>query len=69
MVYNLVEAAAILRIPESTVYSHLFHTNVKSYAIVGSWGPHVLATQMKLESFYKDILNSPTFNVDKDGFQ
>jgi hypothetical protein len=56
-------------IPGSIAYSHLCQTNVKSYVIVGSWGPRGVASKDSLESFYKNILNNPTFNLDKDGFQ
>ena len=56
-------------IPGSIAYSHLCPTNVKSYAIVGSWGPNAVASHFLMESLFKNILGDPTFNLDTDGFR
>lgn len=56
-------------IPGSIAYSHLCPTNVKSYAIVGSWGPNAVASHYLMESLFKNILGDPTFNLDTDGFR
>jgi pimeloyl-ACP methyl ester carboxylesterase len=56
-------------IPGSIAYSHLCPTNVKSYAIVGSWGPDAIASHFLMESLFKNILGDPTFNLDMDGFK
>ncbi len=56
-------------IPGSIAYSHLCPTNVKSYAIVGSWGPLGNASMKQLQSFFRNITNNPSFNLDRDGFK
>jgi pimeloyl-ACP methyl ester carboxylesterase len=56
-------------IPGSIAYSHLCQTNVKSYAIVGSWGPNAVASHFLMESLFKNLLGDPTFNLDIDGFR
>jgi hypothetical protein len=52
--------------PESDAYSHLCQTNVKSYAIAGSWQPDATDSHSNQEGVYKVITENNTFNLDKD---
>ncbi len=54
--------------PCSAAYSNLLPTNVKSYAIAGSWKPYAIMSQEDLEEYYRNILGDPFFSLDKDGF-
>jgi pimeloyl-ACP methyl ester carboxylesterase len=54
--------------PDSTAYSHLDPTKVKSYAIAGSWRPNASKSHYDLERFYKDILGNPHFTIEQGGF-
>ncbi len=54
--------------PCSAAYSNLLPTNVKSYAIAGSWKPDATMSQKVLEEYYRNILGDPSFSLDKDGF-
>lgn len=56
-------------IPGSIAYSHLCPTDVKSYAIVGSWGPNAVVSHFIMESLFKNILGDPTFSLDMNGFR
>ena len=40
-------------VPKSNAYSHLHQTNVKSYAIAGSYGPNANKSHGFQESYYK----------------
>jgi triacylglycerol esterase/lipase EstA (alpha/beta hydrolase family) len=53
--------------PNSAAYSNLLLTNVKSYAIAGSWKPKAKKSYKALEKFYRNILGNPVFSLDKDG--
>jgi pimeloyl-ACP methyl ester carboxylesterase len=55
-------------IPRSNAYSHLHQTNVKSYAIAGSYSPNATESHNSQELYYKTILDSDKFNFDKDAF-
>jgi hypothetical protein len=53
--------------PDSTAYSNLSPTSVKSYAIAGSWKPEANMSHKDMEEYYKNILGNPLFSLDKDG--
>jgi pimeloyl-ACP methyl ester carboxylesterase len=55
-------------IPKSNVYSRLNQTNVKSYAIAGSYRPNANKSHTFQESYYKTIVDPDHFNLDKDAF-
>jgi hypothetical protein len=55
-------------IPGSIAYSHLCQTDVKSYAIAGSWEPYGLASHAVTESLFQNILGNQLFNLDRDDF-
>jgi len=55
-------------IPGSDAYSHLYQTNVKSYAIAGSWKPNANNSHESQELDYKFITDNLGFNLDRDGF-
>jgi hypothetical protein len=59
-------------IPKSIAYSHLYQTNVKSYAIAGSYRPKAIKSHDSQESYYKNIVDpnhcNHDFNLDKDAF-
>ncbi|HYF98490.1 MAG TPA: alpha/beta fold hydrolase [Candidatus Saccharimonadales bacterium] len=54
--------------PDSAAYSNLLPTNVKSYAIAGTWKPEATVSQKVLEEYYRNILGIPFFSLDKEGF-
>ena len=60
-----VEALA----PGSMAYSNLLPTNVKSYAIAGSWKPGATVSHTVMEEYYRNILGNPFFSLDIDGFR
>ena len=60
-----VEALA----PDSTAFSHLCQTNVRSYAIAGSWAPSAFGSHTIMEGLFRNILGDPRFDLDMDGFQ
>lgn len=55
-------------IPNSNAYSHLNQTDVKSYAIAGSYRPNASESHCSQESFYKNIVDSDDFNLDNNAF-
>jgi pimeloyl-ACP methyl ester carboxylesterase len=55
-------------VPKSNAYSRLNQTNVKSYAIAGSYRPNANQSHSSQESYYKTIVHSHNFNLDKDAF-
>jgi pimeloyl-ACP methyl ester carboxylesterase len=55
-------------IPGSDAYSHLRQTNVKSYAIAGTWKPKAGLSHEHQESYYGTIANKDDFNLEQDGF-
>jgi hypothetical protein len=55
-------------IPKSNAYSHLHRTNVKSYAIAGTYRPNAKKSHNFQESYYQTVLDSNEFNLDKDAF-
>ena len=55
-------------IPVSNAYSHLCQTNVKSYAIAGTWKPNAKKSYTSQESDYKIITDNQGFDLGKDGF-
>jgi hypothetical protein len=52
-------------IPKSIAYSHLYQTNVKSYAIAGTCRPNAKKSHSSQESYYKTIVDPEDFNLDK----
>ena len=52
-------------IPGSNAYSRLHQTNVKSYAIAGSYSPNAMESHNSQESYYKTIVDPEDFNLDK----
>ena len=56
-------------IPGSDAYSHLRKTNVKSYAIAGTWKPKATESHSNQEGVYKVITNNSAFRLDENGFQ
>jgi hypothetical protein len=48
--------------------SHLHQTNVKSYAIAGSYRPNAINSHSSQESYYKTVVDPDDFNLDKDAF-
>jgi len=48
-------------IPNSNAYSHLCQTNVKSYAIAGSYRPNANESHSSQESFYKTVVDSKCY--------
>jgi len=55
-------------IPGSKAYSHLNETSVKSYAIAGSYIPNATKSHKCQELYYKNIVDSDDFNLDRDAF-
>jgi hypothetical protein len=55
-------------IPGSDAYSHLRKTNVKSYAIAGTWRPNANESHESQESYYGTVTNKDNFNLEQDGF-
>ena len=55
-------------IPKSNAYSRLYQTNVKSYAIAGSYRPNANESHRFQELYYKIIVDPDHFNLDKDAF-
>jgi PGAP1-like protein len=55
-------------IPGSNAYSHLRQTNVKSYAIAGSYRPNATESHYFQELYYKIVVDSYKFKLDKDAF-
>lgn len=54
--------------PDSAAYPNLLPTNVKSYAIAGSWKPDANTSHNILEENLRNILGNPFFSLDRDGF-
>jgi pimeloyl-ACP methyl ester carboxylesterase len=55
-------------IPRSNAYSHLCETNVKSYAIAGSYIPNAIKSHGLRELYYQIVVDSKDFELDKDAF-
>jgi pimeloyl-ACP methyl ester carboxylesterase len=55
-------------VPMSNAYSRLYQTNVKSYAIAGSWKPNAKHSHESQELHYRCITDKFSFDLDKDGF-
>lgn len=55
-------------IPNSIAYSHLYQTNVKSYAIAGGYRPNATKSHDSQETYYGSIVDRDYFNLDKDAF-
>jgi hypothetical protein len=51
-------------VPKSNAYSRLYQTNVKSYAIAGTWKPNAKDSHGDQESYYKTITDNDNFNLD-----
>jgi pimeloyl-ACP methyl ester carboxylesterase len=54
--------------PDSAAYCNLRPTNVKSYAIAGSWKPKAKKSHEFWEEYFRNILGNPFFSMDRDGF-
>jgi pimeloyl-ACP methyl ester carboxylesterase len=50
--------------PESDAYSHLYKTNISSYAIIGNWKPNAQNSHQYLERFYQNITDNPDFKLE-----
>jgi pimeloyl-ACP methyl ester carboxylesterase len=55
-------------IPGSDAYSNLRQTNVKSYAIAGTWRKGATGSHEHQASYYRTITNNDNFNLEQDGF-
>ena len=66
--YPIDKGAIEALVPNSNAYSHLCRTNVKSYAIAGSYRPNATESHSSQESYYKIIVDPDHFNLDKDAF-
>jgi hypothetical protein len=55
-------------IPKSIAYSHLYQTNIKSYAIAGSYRPNAKESHCFQQSYYNTIVDPDDFYLDKDAF-
>jgi pimeloyl-ACP methyl ester carboxylesterase len=67
--FHIDKGAIEALIPNSIAYSHLQPTNVKSYAIAGSYKPNAIGGHRSQESYYKAILDDRNdFNLDKEAF-
>ena len=55
-------------IPGSDAYSNLRQTNVKSYAIAGTWRKEATGSHEHQQSYYRTITNNNNFNLEQDGF-
>ena len=65
--YTPIDKGAIESLaPDSAAYFNLLPTNVKSYAIAGSWKPKATVSHTVLEEYYKNILGNPFFSLDRD---
>jgi pimeloyl-ACP methyl ester carboxylesterase len=63
--YPIDKGAIEALIPGSIAYSRLHQTNVKSYAIAGTYGPYAAKSHSSQESYYKSIVDPEDFNLDK----
>ena len=63
--YPIDKGAIEALIPGSTAYSHLHQTNVKSYAIAGTYGPNAPKSHSSQELYYKTIVDPDDFDLDK----
>jgi hypothetical protein len=55
-------------IPYSKAYSHMCPTNVKSYAIVGSWGQADSNSQYIQQWLFRNITRNARLDLDRDVF-
>jgi pimeloyl-ACP methyl ester carboxylesterase len=51
-------------VPMSNAYSRLYQTNVKSYAIAGTWKSNAKDSHESQESYYETITDKDGFNLD-----
>jgi pimeloyl-ACP methyl ester carboxylesterase len=51
-------------VPKSNAYSRLYQTNVKPYAIAGTWKPNANDSYNSQESYYRTITDKDDFNLD-----
>jgi pimeloyl-ACP methyl ester carboxylesterase len=51
-------------IPKSNAYSRLYQTNVKSYAIAGTWKPNAKDSHEDQKCYYTTITDKDDFNLD-----
>ena len=51
-------------VPMSNAYSRLYQTDVKSYAIAGTWKPNANGSYNSQESYYRTITDKDDFNLD-----
>jgi pimeloyl-ACP methyl ester carboxylesterase len=66
---HIDKGAAEALVPKSIAYSHLYQTNVKFYAIAGSWKPNANDSHESQERNYRVITDDLAFNLDgKDSF-
>ena len=55
--------------PRQHSYSHLCQTNVKSYAITGSWRPFAITSHTGLDVFFKIVTNNTQYSIDNDAYR
>jgi hypothetical protein len=55
-------------ISRRNAYSHLCETNVKSYAIAGSYRLNAIKSHGLQELYYQTVVDSKCFKLDKDAF-
>jgi hypothetical protein len=63
--YPIDKGAIEALIPGSIAYSRLHQTNVKSYAIAGTYRRNAAKSHSSQESYYKTIVDPDDFNLDK----
>jgi hypothetical protein len=66
--YPIDKGAMEALVPNSNAYSHLCRTNVKSYAIAGSYRPNATGSHGLQELYYRTVVDSKDFKLDKDAF-
>jgi hypothetical protein len=55
-------------IPGSVAYSHMCPTNIKSYAIVGSWGQAYNTSKIIQQSIFMNITRNASLDLNRDVF-
>jgi pimeloyl-ACP methyl ester carboxylesterase len=63
-----IEGGVESLIPGSDAYSNLRQTNVKSYAIAGTWRKEATGSHEQQASYYRTITNNNNFDLEQDGF-
>ena len=67
--HNAIDRGGIdALIPNSTAYSNMCPTNVKSYAIVGSWEQADISSKDDQQLLFRTISRDDTLDLDRDVF-